>query len=69
MAQSVKYLTLGFSSKHALRVVRLSPISGMLESHPLLLPLPLAPHMLSLSLRNKKKKEEKLFLFSAFQYI
>ena len=58
MAQLSKYLTLGFSSGHDLRVVRLSPLViirthlGFYLRFSLLLPLPL-PTSLSLSLSLK----------------
>ena len=66
MAQSVKHLTIGFSSGHDLRVLRSSPVSGsavmrslleILSSSPS--PSALPTHALSLSLMNLKKKKKK----------
>ena len=54
VVQSLKHLTLGFSSGHDLRVVRLNPTSGSMLSKSLFLSLPLlSARLLSLSPSNK----------------
>ena len=64
MAQSVKHLTLGFSSGHDLRVMRLSPVSSSvlgMESAWDSLSLPPSappPHSYFLAFLKKKKKTD-----------